>query len=158
MIIGDKEFKYITNKNFERDSSWRNSGKSSDKFTDAQLNDFYLYLSQGSAVINVNGLIYVESEMFSFPQTYNSGTTEEQDKSLNRISEEYAKRTKNAGFKVKVVRIEMPIGNTNRIDVRYIVYRRDTSNSDLNRIPKVNKMYLNHITKFTRIPMKKVLY
>jgi hypothetical protein len=136
---------------FARSNTWR--GKSIDTFTNAELNDYYLSCYKPNALKLFGNLIYREIERIDFPSVKN--TDEEQIKLLRRISNKYISILKSKGFKIK--RYENKIFNGDGEHITYIIYIRETPNSTFNNIPTINKMYLNHLTKFTGIHMKKVM-
>lgn len=137
--------------NLKRQKTWYN--KTINQFNNAELNDFYLSTLKDGKWIISDGLVYKYLESFGFPQT--NGTTKDQDKLLDKVSKEFAKKVREAGFLTKIMIKSRNIGNSKH--KIYTVYIRDTPNSDITKIPTYNKAYFEHLTKFKNIPMKNII-
>lgn len=136
----------------KRSEGWRN--KTFDQFTDAELNDYYITNMRSGSLHVSGGLVYVACESFWFPSYRNKPSTPEQRKLIERVAKEYAKGVREAGYKTKSVKKHIGGGE----DFNAItVYKRETPDANISKIPDYDMYYFEHLTKFTNVPMKKIL-
>lgn len=136
----------------KRSDGWR--GKTFDQFTDAELNDYYMENMRPQSLHVSGGLVYVACESFWFPSYRNKPSTLEQRKLIERVANEYAKRVRAAGYKTKSVKKH--IGGGKEFNA-ITVFKRETPVANISDIPDYDMYFFEHLTRFTNVPMKKIL-
>lgn len=121
--------------------SWH--GKNRNEMNSTELNKFYRSTMKSTAIKDFDDEIYIHQESVGLPQ-YN-GTTPKMEEFLRKLAKRYILIAETSGYLTKSEEIRHSRNNGLIIKL----YIRDTANSNIKRLPSVNKEILHHLNTFS---------